>query len=96
MVTCPAREALLARIILFPNRQSWADAVLLDNMTPDQLRAAVALVNGRAMTEASGGITAATVPAIAASGVDFISSGAITHSAACLDLGLDFDQIVDP
>ena len=73
-----------------------ADAVLLDNMTPDQLRAAVTLVNGRAMTEASGGITAATVPAIAASGVDFISSGAITHSAACLDLGLDFDQIVDP
>jgi len=66
-----------------------ADAVLLDNMTPDQLREAVTKVNGRAITEASGGISLATVNAVAASGVDLISTGAITHSAAVLDLGLD-------
>jgi len=66
-----------------------ADAVLLDNMTPGQLREAVTKVNGRAITEASGGISLATVNAVAASGVDLISTGAITHSAAVLDLGLD-------
>jgi nicotinate-nucleotide pyrophosphorylase (carboxylating) len=66
-----------------------ADAVLLDNMTPDQLREAVKKVNGRAITEASGGISLATVNAVAASGVDLISTGAITHSATVLDLGLD-------
>jgi nicotinate-nucleotide pyrophosphorylase (carboxylating) len=66
-----------------------ADAVLLDNMTPDQMREAVKKVNGRAITEASGGISLATVNAVAASGVDLISTGAITHSATVLDLGLD-------
>ena len=66
-----------------------ADAVLLDNMTPDLLREAVKKVNGRAITEASGGISLATVNAVAASGDDLISTGAITHSAAVLDLGLD-------
>jgi nicotinate-nucleotide pyrophosphorylase (carboxylating) len=65
------------------------DAVLLDNMTPDTLREAVTIVAGRAITEASGGITLATVAAVAASGVDYISSGWITHSAPSLDLGLD-------
>ena len=65
------------------------DAVLLDNMTPEQLREAVKKVNGRATTEASGGISLATVNAVAASGVDLISAGWITHSAAVLDLGLD-------
>jgi len=67
------------------------DAVLLDNMTPDQLREAVRRVDGRAVTEASGRVTAETVPAIAASGVDLISSGWITHSAPILDLGLDWE-----
>ncbi len=66
-----------------------ADAVLLDNMTPDQLRQAVCLVAGRAITEASGGITPATAPAIAESGVDLLSAGWITHSAPTLDIGLD-------
>jgi nicotinate-nucleotide pyrophosphorylase (carboxylating) len=66
------------------------DAVLLDNMTPDQLREAVRRVDGRAVTEASGRVTAETVPAIAATGVDLISSGWITHSAPILDLGLDW------
>jgi nicotinate-nucleotide pyrophosphorylase (carboxylating) len=65
------------------------DAVLLDNMDPPTLRRAVEMVAGRAITEASGRITRETVPAIAAAGVDLISSGWITHSAPILDLGLD-------
>jgi CheY-like chemotaxis protein len=68
-----------------------ADYVLLDNMTTEQLRAAVGIVAGRAKTEASGGVTLATVRAIAETGVDFISVGALTHSAAAVDLGLDFE-----
>ncbi|TIX88035.1 carboxylating nicotinate-nucleotide diphosphorylase [Rhizobium sp. P44RR-XXIV] len=66
------------------------DAVLLDNMRPDQLRAAVDIVAGRAITEASGRITPATAAAIAASGVDLISAGWLTHSAPTLDIGLDW------
>jgi nicotinate-nucleotide pyrophosphorylase (carboxylating) len=70
------------------------DAVLLDNMTPQQLREAVGIVGGRAITEASGGITPSTAAAIAASGVDLISIGWITHRAPILDIGLDFvDEI---
>ena len=65
------------------------DAVLLDNMSPETLRRAVAMVAGRAVTEASGRISPETVAAVAASGVDLISSGWITHSAPILDLGLD-------
>ena len=67
-----------------------ADFILLDNMPPAQLRAAVALVAGRAKTEASGGVNLQTVRAIAETGVDFISVGAITHSARAVDIGLDF------
>ncbi len=66
-----------------------ADAVLLDNMDPATLRQAVELVDGRMITEASGRITAATVRAVAESGVDLISVGWITHSAPVLDVGLD-------
>ncbi|MGV1756940.1 carboxylating nicotinate-nucleotide diphosphorylase [Rhizobium sp. A22-96] len=69
------------------------DAVLLDNMTPDQLRAAVDIVAGRAITEASGRITPATAAAIAASGVDLISAGWLTHSAPTLDIGLDWKAV---
>jgi nicotinate-nucleotide pyrophosphorylase (carboxylating) len=65
------------------------DAVLLDNMGPDTLRRAVETIDGRAISEASGRITAEKVPALAASGVDIISAGWITHSAPSLDLGLD-------
>jgi nicotinate-nucleotide pyrophosphorylase (carboxylating) len=65
------------------------DAVLLDNMTPELLRQAVRMINGRAISEASGRITLATVGAIAATGVDLISVGWITHSAPIIDLGLD-------
>lgn len=66
------------------------DIVLLDNMNPDQLRRAVQVTNGRAVLEASGNVTLASVRAIAETGVDYISSGAITHSAPNLDVGLDF------
>lgn len=66
------------------------DAVLLDNMSPDELRLAVKLVAGRAITEASGRINAETAPEIAAAGVDLISVGWLTHSAPILDIGLDF------
>jgi len=66
------------------------DTVLLDNMPPQMLQQAVALTKGRATLEASGNVTLATVRAIAESGVDYISSGAITHSAPNLDIGLDF------
>jgi len=66
-----------------------ADVVLLDNMTPAHLKDAVARVQGKMLTEASGGVTLETVTAIAESGVDMISVGALTHSAKVLDLGLD-------
>ena len=66
------------------------DAVLLDNMPPATLRKAVAMVAGRCLTEASGGVNLETVRAIAETGVDLISVGALTHSAPVLDLGLDF------
>jgi nicotinate-nucleotide pyrophosphorylase (carboxylating) len=66
------------------------DAVLLDNMTPDELSRAVAMVGGQAITEASGRITPKTAPSIAATGVDLISIGWLTHSAPILDIGLDF------
>ena len=65
------------------------DAVLLDNMSLEQLRRAVSLVDGRALTEASGGVTPETAPDIARTGVDQISIGWLTHSAPTLDVGLD-------
>ena len=66
------------------------DAILLDNMSPEIMKRAVEITRGRAKLEASGGVTLERVRAIAESGVDYISSGAITHSARCLDVGLDF------
>ena len=65
------------------------DAVLLDNMSVDDLRQAVVMVDRRVVTEASGGVTRENAPLIAASGVDLISVGWLTHSAAALDIGLD-------
>jgi len=69
--------------------EAGVNIVLLDNMPPDMLRAAVRMVNGRAVTEASGRVTPQTVKAIAQAGVDYIAIGAITHSVAVLDIGLD-------
>jgi nicotinate-nucleotide pyrophosphorylase (carboxylating) len=66
------------------------DAVLLDNMDVTVLRQAVEMIGGRVLTEASGGVSLETVRAIAETGVDLISVGALTHSAPILDLGLDF------
>ncbi|HEX3653175.1 MAG TPA: carboxylating nicotinate-nucleotide diphosphorylase [Rhizomicrobium sp.] len=66
------------------------DTILLDNMGIEDLRRAVAMAKGRAVLEASGNVTLATVRAIAETGVDYISSGAITHSAPSLDVALDF------
>ncbi|MFY9826052.1 MAG: carboxylating nicotinate-nucleotide diphosphorylase [Thermoanaerobaculia bacterium] len=67
------------------------DVVLLDNMSVEMLREAVAMAKGRAITEASGGITPATAAAIAATGVDLLSMGWLTHSAPSLDVALDVE-----
>jgi len=68
------------------------DIVLLDNMKFETLKTAVEMVDGRAITEASGGITLETAAEIAATGVDYLSVGALTHSAPCLDVGLDAEE----
>jgi nicotinate-nucleotide pyrophosphorylase (carboxylating) len=73
--------------------RTHADIILLDNMTVEDLRTAVWLVNGRAKTEASGGVSMATVRSIAETGVDFISVGALTHSARASDIALDFEEL---
>lgn len=69
-----------------------AEMILLDNMSLKQLRQAVKMAKGRAKTEASGGVNLKTVRAIALTGVDFISVGALTHSAPSVDIGLDFEE----
>jgi nicotinate-nucleotide pyrophosphorylase (carboxylating) len=69
--------------------EAGADLILLDNMAPEELRAAVAAVGGRAQLEASGGITLESIHAVAESGVDYISAGALTHSARALDISLE-------
>jgi nicotinate-nucleotide pyrophosphorylase (carboxylating) len=69
--------------------EAGADRILLDNMTPEQVRSAVELVGGRAQLEASGGVSLATVRAYAETGVDFVSVGALTRSARSLDVSLE-------
>ena len=76
-----AREAL----------DGGADMILLDNMPPVELRAVVALVDGKALTEASGGVTLENVRAVAETGVDRISVGALTHSSPALDISLEIE-----
>lgn len=71
--------------------EAGADIILLDNMSPTQLGEAVRQIKGRAITEASGGVNLNTVRAIAESGVDLISVGALTHSAPALDISLNFE-----
>ena len=68
-----------------------ADIIMLDNMGIDDMRRAVRVVDHRALLEASGSVSLTTVRAIAETGVDWISVGALTHSAPSMDLGLDFD-----
>ena len=72
--------------------EAGADIILLDNMKPEDLRRAVAIIEGRALSEASGGVNLQTVSAIAQSGVDIISVGALTHGARSLDIGLDIEM----
>ena len=72
--------------------EAGVDFVLLDNMNPVQLRLAVQKCKGRTLIEASGGVSLGTVRAIAETGVDFISVGALTHSARAVDIGLDFES----
>lgn len=71
-------------------QDAGADIILLDNMSPVQLREVVVRLGGKTRTEASGGVTLETVRAIAEAGVDYISVGALTHSARAVDIGLDF------
>lgn len=70
--------------------EEGVDIVMLDNMSNEDMTKAVEMVAGRAVIEASGGVTLARIPDIAATGVDLISTGAITHSAPNFDVGLDF------
>ncbi|GAA4977481.1 carboxylating nicotinate-nucleotide diphosphorylase [Yinghuangia aomiensis] len=72
-----------------PVLEAGADLILLDNMTPAQLREAVALVAGRARLESSGGLTLGTAREVAETGVDYLAVGALTHSAPILDIGVD-------
>ena len=96
-----ARAAGVARIIcevddigqIEPALAAGADHLLLDNMDLATLREAVALVAGRAKTEASGGVTLETIGAIAATGVDYVSVGRLTQSAPAADIGLDFNPL---
>lgn len=91
--TCPNLKVEVEADTLLQVEQAMAahaDIVLLDNMNLSQLREAVQLVGGRAKTEASGGVNLDTVRAIAETGVDYISVGAMTHSARAVDIGLDF------
>lgn len=70
-----------------------ADIIMLDNMAPALMKEAVALIDGRAAVEASGGVSAEKIAAVAASGVDIISVGALTHSVAALDISMDIGEI---
>lgn len=72
--------------------EGGADIIMLDNMSTDEMRAAVELCRGNCLTEASGSVTLSSVKSIAETGVDMISVGALTHSVKALDIGLDFDD----
>jgi nicotinate-nucleotide pyrophosphorylase (carboxylating) len=86
-VECDTAEQVRAGV------DAGADIILLDNMSPAALAACVALVGARALTEASGGISLESVRAVAQTGVDRISAGALTHSAPSLDIALDFQAV---
>lgn len=68
--------------------EAGADIIMLDNMTPEVMRQAVELIDGRAQTECSGNITKENIQKIREIGVDFVSSGALTHSAPILDISM--------
>ncbi|NVM56624.1 MAG: nicotinate-nucleotide diphosphorylase (carboxylating), partial [Desulfobacterales bacterium] len=68
--------------------ESGVDVIMLDNMDPSEVRKAVSLIGGRALVEVSGGVTLDTVAELAATGVDMISAGALTHSARAVDISM--------
>jgi nicotinate-nucleotide pyrophosphorylase (carboxylating) len=72
--------------------EAGADVILLDNMDVGTMREAVKLIKGRSLVEASGGITVANARAIAETGVNFMSSGSVTHSVKALDISLEFEK----
>jgi nicotinate-nucleotide pyrophosphorylase (carboxylating) len=84
-VECDKLDQVRAAVV------AQADVIMLDNMSNAQMREAVSLIAGRAVTEASGGVTLERVKSIAETGVDWISVGALTHSAKAMDIGLDFE-----
>jgi nicotinate-nucleotide pyrophosphorylase (carboxylating) len=84
-VECETKDQVIAALA------AGADIIMLDNMTPDQMRECVELIAGRATIEASGGVNLSNVRAVAETGVDWISIGALTHSAPAMNLALDFD-----
>ena len=75
--------------------EAGADIIMLDNMSYEDMRKAVTLIAGRAKTECSGNVDASNIRALADLGVDFISSGALTHSAPILDLSLKHLRLLD-
>ncbi|MBO5069634.1 MAG: nicotinate-nucleotide diphosphorylase (carboxylating), partial [Roseburia sp.] len=72
-----------------------ADIIMLDNMTPDQMAEAIRIIDGRAETECSGNITKENISTITSLGVDYVSSGALTHSAPILDVSLKHLRVLD-
>ena len=74
-------------------RHPGADLVLLDNMSLEQTRAAVQIAGGKTKLESSGGLTIENAKAYAATGVDYLAVGALTHSASVMDIGLDFKEV---
>ena len=75
--------------------EAGADIIMLDNMTPDQMREAIAYIDGRAETECSGNITKENIALIKELGVTYVSSGALTHSAPILDISLKHLKVMD-
>ena len=86
-------SAALATALASPALAAGADRLLLDNMPPQVLREAVAIVKGRVPLEASGGVTLETIRFLAEAGVNFISVGRITQSAPAVDIGLDYSFV---
>lgn len=90
---CPMCAGAISHAQIEPALAAGASHLLLDNMDPATLREAVALVNGRVPTEASGGINLDTIAAKAATGVNYVSVGRLTQSAPAADIGLDFTPL---
>ncbi len=97
---CPPTAAIEVEVQSFEQLEealeAGADVIMLDNFTPEKVAEAVRIINGRALVEASGGITPENARAYAEAGVDFISAGRITHSAPAIDISLEFTVVQGP